>query len=175
MNQNDPQQEFVKLLTEHQARLAVFVRALIPNASAAKDVLQETNLTLWSKRDDFSIGSNFWAWASRVAFFEVRAYRSRVARDKCVFNDELVQQLAALAESHNEFADARHAALRTCLEKLPSASRDLVRARYYSGASLQALAAQVSRTVDATRKVLQRARKSLLACIEKALARGGDA
>ena len=146
------------------------MRSLVPDAAAAKDVLQETNVTLWSKANQFELGTNFWAWASQVAFYEVRAYRTRTTRDKCIFNDELVRQLAALAQTRSELEEQRQETLRICLKKLPQRDRDLVNRRYYGGLSLGELATEIDRSVGATRKLIQRARQALLNCITRTMA-----
>ena len=52
----DAREEFVAELTAQQGRLAAFVRTVVPNAEAAKDVLQETNLVLWQKAVEFQAG-----------------------------------------------------------------------------------------------------------------------
>ena len=59
------------MLTGHQRQLYLFILTLLPNPNDADDVLGDVNTLLWTKADDFEPGTNFTAWAYRVAHFEV--------------------------------------------------------------------------------------------------------
>jgi len=65
-NEEDPL-EFVRLLTDHQDALRALVYSFLPNHPDVKDLVQEINVVLWSRRSQFRLGTNFGAWASRVA------------------------------------------------------------------------------------------------------------
>lgn len=58
---NRDSDEFVTLLTANQTSLYACVLSLLPDRAAARDVLQDTNLTLWHKAADFEQGTNFLA------------------------------------------------------------------------------------------------------------------
>ena len=74
MQRSDEQKEnFVRLLIEAQGSLYAFILTLLANADTAKDVLQETNLVLWRKNEEFEAGTHFFAWARRIAEFQVMA------------------------------------------------------------------------------------------------------
>ena len=51
-------EQFVSLLTRYQQRVYLFILSLVPDRADAEDVLQETNLVLWQKFDDFTPGSD---------------------------------------------------------------------------------------------------------------------
>jgi RNA polymerase sigma-70 factor (ECF subfamily) len=53
MENHPPDEQFVRLLTTHQSRLAGFIFALMASGDGAQDVLQETNLVLWRKAGEF--------------------------------------------------------------------------------------------------------------------------
>jgi RNA polymerase sigma-70 factor (ECF subfamily) len=174
---NENKDEFIRELTAAQSSLWAYVFSLLPDPVAAQDVLQETNLTLWRKADDFQPGTRFLAWASQAAYFHVLSYRRRVRRVRLVFNDDV---LAFLAErqgermAEGELTD-RLTALRGCLDKLPSQSRELLEKRYQPGSSVKDLAEADGRTVAALSQVLYRIRDKLLECIQTTLAAGGNA
>jgi len=86
--------QFVRLMTEHQGRLFAYIFSLLGNTDAANDVLQEVNVVLWRDSREFRPGSNFKAWAFRVAHFQVMAWRQRQIRDRLVFEDDLLEALA---------------------------------------------------------------------------------
>ena len=165
-------EEFVRLLTEAQGPVYGYILTLIPDRSRARDLLQETNITLWKKAATFEEGTNFNAWACKVAYFHVLAFRRKMAREKLVFDDDILDYLAERNDERLEedAALARNRALQRCLQKLPEHHRKLVEARYQPGASVQGIAAEQGRTVGSISQTLYRIRHNLMACIEKTLA-----
>lgn len=158
---------FVQLMTEHQGRLYAYVLSLLGDPDQANDVLQETNLVLWRNAAEFQMGSNFRAWAFRIAHFQVMAHRQRQLRDRLVFDDEMLAVLDPAAKAVDESYEERQERLTVCLEKLPAQQRDLLRRRYADGLSLQAIADTVRRTANAVAQSLFRVRRTLIDCVER--------
>jgi RNA polymerase sigma-70 factor (ECF subfamily) len=170
---HDPEalQTYVKLMTEHQWAIRGFIVSLMPGSPDVGDVLQETNLVLWQKRDRFKPGTNFLAWASRIARYEVMHCRDRAKRAGSLpFSDEL---LNVLAESLTP--DQSHETLLTaldgCLEKLNEKQRDLIEQRYTPGRSLEQHAEKIGTSAGSLRVALHRIRQSLKRCVENTLAK----
>jgi RNA polymerase sigma-70 factor (ECF subfamily) len=44
----------------------------------AEEVFQNTSVVLWNKFGEFQPGSNFFAWASQVAYYEVLNYMRQI-------------------------------------------------------------------------------------------------
>jgi len=72
---NDDSQEFVRLVTEAQPAHYGFLCSLLYNSEQAWDVLQEVNLTIWKKRDDFTLEASFMSWATAIAYRRAQAHR----------------------------------------------------------------------------------------------------
>jgi RNA polymerase sigma-70 factor, ECF subfamily len=89
-----PTEHFVRSLTEYQSRLYAYIVAMLGDADAAGDVFQNTNVAIWRKAAEYTEGTNFWAWTSRIAHFEVLAFRKRRQRDRHVFDDGLLANIA---------------------------------------------------------------------------------
>ena len=104
----EPSFEFVQLLTSHQSRLYAYVLSLLGDRTQAEDVMQETNAVLWRKAHDFKLGTNFGAWMFKVACFQVMAHRRRLTRDRLVFDDDFLQDVAEDAEQQCEWQEAPH-------------------------------------------------------------------
>ena len=167
----DQIEQFVQLQTGVQSRLYAFIRTLVPDPDSALDVLQETNLVLWRKSAEFVKGTSFNAWCSRVAYFQAKAFLRDHYRDRHVFNDHLLDQLSIVAERQADLFEDRRRALHNCMEKLPQEWRETVRERYVAfEPSATALAAKTGRSAGAIRKLLHRARRALLGCIDRTLA-----
>jgi RNA polymerase sigma-70 factor (ECF subfamily) len=166
--------QFVLLITRHQAAIYAYILTLHPNRVAAQDILQESNLVLCRKVAEFIPGSNFKAWAMRIAYWQTMAHLKRVQRAGLITLDPEVLELVA-QEAEDQLGDFedRHLALKHCLQKLPAGDASILLAHYQRGESLAELSGRLGRTRDALKQVLLRIRRVLRACIERQLA--GDA
>ncbi len=162
--------EFVRQLTAAQTSLYAYILTLLPDRAAAQDILQETNLTLWHKFNEFQPGTSFLAWGCRIAYFKIQNQRRSLHRDRLVFDDELLEILAEHQSERVAEAEHREEALKKCLGHLPAEQRSLIEKRYAPGASVQTLAASEGKSVGALSQMLYRIRDALLNCIQGSLA-----
>lgn len=162
--------EFVQALTGAQSRLYAYVCSLLGESAGARDVLQETNLALWDKADEYDPTRPFLPWAYGVAYFQVLAYRKRCARSRLVFDERLLGELAEQIARRESALDARLEALGDCLAKLPGPRREIVDRRYGQGESVERIADRLGKTPNVVAALLYRIRKALLECIEARIA-----
>ena len=167
--------EFVRLLTQHQRRVYAYILGVVPHWNDADEILQETNIRLWSEFDRFEPGTNFEAWAIRVAHFQVLTWRKRVSRNRLFFDHSLVELIAQEFEGGGSLADIRHQALRECVESLEPRQSELLARCYAEGAKIKQVAQSLSRTTASVHKALQRVRLALHKCIRRRLAEEGAA
>jgi len=158
-------------LTKHQSRLRGFIRCLLLRSDHVEDVLQETNLLLWNKADQFQPGTSFWAWASEVARYQVLTHWKKQGRDRLLFDETLVNTLAEEVQTRAGLIEDRRTALNHCLEKLPAPQRQLLDRRYGMQESIDAIASALSRPAGSLRQTLYRIREALQRCIENQLKR----
>ena len=163
--------EFVRLLSANQRRIYLYVLGLVPDPHAAEEILQETNLVLWREFDRFRPGSNFAAWACKVAMFQVLNWRKRRARDRLDFSVEFLEAVAEEAAGAADALEERSAALSGCIEKLPDRRRQMLRLRYAQGLGVEDIAARLDSTADAVYRTLSRIRADLHECVTRAVAR----
>jgi len=163
-------ERFAQLLATCQRRVFLFALGLVHNAADAEEVLQETNLVLWRKFDQYQPGTDFGRWACRIAHYEALKFRQRRMRKERLFSDDFIDTLAAEAERSLDEVDSRREALHRCLGKLKQPDRQLVMRRYQQGATTRSVAEAFGRSVQGTRKALHRIRTALLTCIERTLA-----
>ena len=168
-NQADSNKQLMLLMVRHQRQILSYIYSLVPNRHDAEDLLQETSLVICEKFAEYKPNTNFLAWACQIAFWRVRAARQKYARSKLIFDDEVLQAVGHTAVDLSGELNARHAALERCLKKLDSRARDLVRARYEPGGTVDSAAHRTRRTVEAAYKALSRIRKSLMDCVTKHL------
>jgi RNA polymerase sigma-70 factor, ECF subfamily len=158
---------FVELMTEHQGRLYVYILSLIADPDAANDVLQETNIVLWKESQQYVPGTNFKAWAFRIAHFQCMAFRQRRLRDKVLFSDEVVAALAIEAKELDANYERRAVALVRCLEQIQPRSREALRLRYAEEVAVKDMASKMNCTSNAVSQLLFRARQWLVECVKR--------
>ena len=159
-------EDFVQLMTEYQGRMYAYILSLLADPNAANDILQETNLVLWRKSTEFQVGTNFKAWAFRIANFQVMAYRQRRIRDRLVFDDDFMMTLSVDASSYDDTYEIRQKKLVTCMDKLPDRQRDLIERRYSIGVSIKKIADELKSTANSIAQALFRARNNLINCVK---------
>lgn len=165
-----PDEEFVHLFTQAQRRLFLFILAQVPNPADAEEILQETNVIIWRKRAAFRLGTNFFAWACRIASYEVLKFRDRRRRDRLRFSNEFVERIAAEVISGADNFEERQRALAGCLKKLRPKDCELIQRRYAPGETGQSVAAMLGRPVNSVYQSLGRIRRTLLDCVRRHLA-----
>ena len=163
--------EFLRLFARAQRRIHAYILALVFDVNSAADLLQEVNIVLWRKFDQYQSGTNFFAWAREIARLSVLRHRQTTAARIVTLDPQVLDELA------DRFADAtplggddrRSEALDACLQKLGDADRDLILARYRPGASVKAIAERTERTVNSVSQSLCRIRRLLAECVARKL------
>ena len=169
LNNYDRTPEFVRLQTKYQQRVFSFILTLVPHWPDAEEILQETNMVLWQKMDQFEPGTDFVRWANQVAYFEVLKFRKRRKRENQRFTEAFLEDVAQETLSLTGPLQDQCDALAVCLKKLPEKDRTLISHRYLEGATVSTVAETLGRSLDAVYKALQRARSSLLTCVRRSL------
>lgn len=166
--------DFITLLTVSQSQLYACILALLPDRVAAQDILQETNLTLWHKAKEFEQGTNFIAWASRIARYHVLNYRRKLSRERVIFDEALFEELCAKQAQRSNDLDHFAESLQHCLHRLSPDQRELLALRYSSGASVKQIAESRKQTVGAISQMLYRIRELLLNCVSQQPPKGQE-
>lgn len=163
----DPTAEFLELYSHNYPRLQFYLMTLLPVADDAADVLQETSLVLWKKFETYQTGTNFFAWACKIARIQALKHRERRGKSARMFSDALLETLAEEA-AEDRFAPVNAVRyLRQCLENLSRRDQELIQKRYEPGMSVGRLAEEIGRTANSLSKSLGRIRRNLLTCIKR--------
>ena len=161
-------QQVLQLFVRHQPRIKGFILALLPDFAAAEDVLQETFLVVQRKSAEFDLGTNFLAWAFRIARFQVMKAQTAHQRHAERLSDAVLESLADSAPVE-PWDDRRLSLLPLCLDKLAPQARRIVDLFYRDEHKPQEIAQRLSWTTAAVSVALSRARKALRECIERQL------
>ena len=167
----DTSESFITLFLQHERRLWHYILPLVPTNQDAEDVLQETAIVLWRKREEFRPGSDFMAWARAIARNKVFEWRRRTTVGGRMLDDDVIEQLAAETDRRAGDFDERQAAVQDCLRRLPVADAELIHRRYSEGLTGLELAQRLQRPVNSIYQSLSRIRRALLDCIARKLAR----
>tara|TARA_B100000470_G_C19761514_1_gene378601 strand:+ start:690 stop:1265 length:576 start_codon:yes stop_codon:yes gene_type:complete len=162
-----PREEFIKLFTKYQRRVFLFILSQVPNPVDAEEIHQEANVIIWRKFDRFELGTNFLAWACQIATYEVLKYRERQRRDRHLFSDEFVRQVASDAIEQADELEQRRQHLAVCLSKLRNEDRELIQQRYSAGESGKSVAELIGRPINSVYQSLSRIRRTLLECVNR--------
>lgn len=158
---------FTRLLVSNQRRIYGLIFTLVQDHNVADDILQDATTLLWQKFESFEIGTDFGAWAMRVARFKVLEWRRGQHRLPLPIEDELLQELAGKAEAAQLDSDVgREDALEHCLNKLSERDQSLLDERYRQQKSVSRMAELRDRTRDAIYKVLARIHRDLQDCVQ---------
>ena len=165
---NDRMAEFVELYSGNYPRLQYYVMTLLPGANDVGDVLQETSLVLWRKFDTFQQGTNFFAWACKIARLQALKHREQQGRSAKLFELRVMELLAEEAGEDERAHSTPLPILRGCLDKLSEQERSLILRRYTPGMSVKDLATEVGRSANSLSHSLGRIRRALLECVKRA-------
>lgn len=168
-NEKENYQRFIKLYLANERRLYGYVRALIANWSDVNDVIQETASVMWSKFDEFSEGTNFSAWALKIAHFQVLNYSKMKKKDKLYFSEQVVEQLSDQIISKEQDTDHRLSILKQCLQKLQAGERDLIQMRYEPGVTAKGISEKTGKELHSLYRLFDKIHIKLLYCIRRRL------
>ena len=162
-------EEFVELSSSHQRQLLGYIFTLVRNMDDAEDLLQQTNLILWRKFDDYRPGTDFIRWACYVAHLEVLSFLRRKRRNPLHLDERLLQQLADRRLGRAKLYEHYREALQPCMERLAEIDRELLDLSYGGTLSTKEIAAKLNRSADSIYHSLQRIRRVLFDCVTRAV------
>ena len=172
----DQTSEFVRLWTQFHRDVERYVYSMVPRSADAAEVVQVVSVKLWEKWENYDQERPFLPWAMRFAYLEILKWRQRLARERLVFSDELLEQLHSTHEELDPLMEVRREILGQCLERLNEEDQELIRLRYTGRHG--AIKEEAERTGKKMHKLyyaLERIRVALLNCIELNLKRRGMA
>ena len=140
-----------------------------------EDITQQVFLEFMAKESKWDLSSD----ARPLLATMTRHIAMRLWRERTRQQPDVVQKLAdhirLLAEEHEtppRYEDEVRV-LRTCLQKLPPKSRELVELYYYDDVGTPQIAEQIQMKADTVCRALSRVREKLRECIEHNLNQGG--
>jgi RNA polymerase sigma-70 factor (ECF subfamily) len=166
-NQPSPEdaryENYVARFAKHEPDLRRFIRSL-----------QQTALVLWRKFDQYDPNTTFMKWACVVARFEALGYRRKMARDRLVFREDVMELMADEGMDEEDSRQQEHDALTICLAAMPEKQRRFLTLAYTPGIKVKEMAEEAGSTAAAFYMRLKRLRAQLLTCVESKLQQSGE-
>ena len=157
---------FVARFAHYEPDLRRFIRSLLPTWTDADDVLQQTAIVIWRKFEQYDPETNFMKWACVIARFEALAYRRKMARDRLVFREDVMELMADEGVEELEPRRSEHTALESCLAEMPEKHRRFITLAYTPGVKIKEMAEEAGSSAAAFYMRLKRLRRKLLYCVE---------
>ncbi len=169
MPTHDHVQQVQSLFVRHSAALRGYIGTLEPDWHSAQDILQETFLTVTAKAASFQIGTDFLAWAYRIACYKVLE-RARARGSASMLSPDILELLADSMPRGNDVEEAAEA-LQDCMARLSASNRRLLLLRYEQDHKPAAIAQILKRPPESVYASLSRLRAILRQCIDRQLGR----
>jgi RNA polymerase sigma-70 factor, ECF subfamily len=162
---------YAEIVQAYQQDVWRVVAAMLLDTQQTEDLVQQTFVNAYRHLDRFEPGRDFGRWLKEIARNLVRhELRTRCREDHRLelYRRHLLSACDDPAVTDTE--DHLAGVLARCEQKLPVEAAELVNLRYRRALDFGQIAAQIGRTVEATRQQLARIRLALRDCIQKQLA-----
>jgi RNA polymerase sigma-70 factor (ECF subfamily) len=141
-----------------------------PSAAEAEELCQEVYFKLWENLHRYKTGSNFMAWAWRVAKnLIIDSYRrSRREREAAWLDPEIIDHLPAADDPHEQTERRQRLRLiATSLRQIPEELATLVLMRDFAGMSYQEMSEATEVPLGTVKSRLNRARLELATSVRR--------
>ncbi len=175
MSQIDAQAAQI-FLTHHDFVKGVALK-YAPWPGLMEDIAQQVFLEFMAKEEKWDLSQDARPLLATITrHVAMRLWRERTRRQPEVVQKlaDHIRQLAEERESPPRYEDEIRV-LRSCLQKLPDKSRELVDLYYYNDIGTPQIAEQINMKADTVCRALSRVREKLRECIEQNMNQGGHA
>jgi len=156
---------FLYLMTPVQGRLYAYILSRWPNKSDADDIMQETISILWQKFETYEPGSEFSAWAFKVAKFVLSNFRKKHYKNQIQFSEEALSALENQSDNFLKNYTSQIETLRDCLKKLPSKESKILTLKYEEGVSSKKIATRFGMSIRTFYRVISKIHTGLMRCM----------
>ena len=167
----DVRERLTRLWLEAEPSVQAFVFAAVNGVHNAEDVVQQVAFTVARRFDEYDGTRPFIAWALWLSKSRIADHYRKQGRERLVFSEALMDQLAEALVVQQPERTARHEALEHCLDKLPEKSRQLLALRYEDDAPMERVAEAIESSAGAVRVMLFRIRNLVADCVNNELSR----
>ena len=132
----DERERLARLWLEAEPSVQAYVFAAVRSVYDAEDIVQHIALTVARRLDEYDGARPFVAWVLWLTKSRIADHYRKQGRERLVFFDALMRQLAEALIQRQPDRAARHDALEKCLDKLPEKSRQMLALSYEEDAPM---------------------------------------
>ena len=162
-------ERLAKYWGESERSVHAYIFSAVGDFHDAQDVLQQVAMTVARHFDEYDETRPFVAWALWLAKFKIIDYYRKRTRDRLVYSEKVLDQIADEIVQQQPGRSARLVALEHCVAKLPAKSRKMIELRYFEEIPVEAVAETMHSTGGSVRVMLFRIRELLANCIRAQL------
>ena len=160
---------FGQIVRRYQGDIRMFVATWIRCPAATDDIAQEVFVAAYLNLEKYDEQRSLRSWLIGIAKnktkLHLRPQTRRQNHETTLIRSQVyewkVQELEGSLFSETDDQDL----LKQCVEKLAPQSKQLVKAHYFDGQSLESIARESNRTGGSLRMMLLRIRKGLAKCV----------
>jgi RNA polymerase sigma-70 factor (ECF subfamily) len=167
MTSNPGRDDVLREFVKNRSNLFAFILSIVRDFAFAEEILQEVAVVVCDQWEDFEPGTNFGAWAARIARNKIFNL-NRASRRELLLSPEAIAGIERAVEAETEAGSLD--AVRKCLESVTDRVRSVLAMRYREGLRGAEIARRTKSTVTAVHMALSRARAVLARCVEARLA-----
>lgn len=157
------------LWMKHQPTVTAYIASVVRDRHHVEDLAQEVAHAISQQVDKYDADRPFLPWALGIAHRQILKHLRTRKRDRLVFDEALLDQLADQHISQAEGTAARKAALHDCIQRLSADRKKILQERYYDQVAVKEIATQLGKSEGAVSMLLLRVREQLANCIRKRL------
>lgn len=164
---------YANVVAHHQTAVWRVVVSILHDHEKSRELVEQAFVEAYLSLDQFDASRDFALWVKGIARNLVREELRRKTRESKrleVYREHVLARLNASEEEENSREEELRASLARCREKLPEQSARVLNLRYQQNMDFDEIAADIGRTVEATRQLLQRTRVGLKECIDRSMA-----
>jgi RNA polymerase sigma-70 factor (ECF subfamily) len=151
--------------------LTTYLRSLVSDEAAVDDLFQETMVVAWRRLDQCDLSRPFGPWLRGIASRLVMAHYRKRKKLPIALDEKLLSFLDSNFESiHSQSGDTwdeKLDSLGACIKALPKKYQDAIHLRYMEEQPVRGVADQLSLSMEACKKRLQRARLRIADCLRR--------
>ncbi len=168
-SQEDKNQHFMQLFLTSQRRLYSYVMTMVASPTDADDIVQDVASVMWKKFDEYEPGTDFTAWAIKIAKYKLYNYYRDKATHNKKFSQKGIEIIEKIESRQAGKEDARIEALKNCLNKLKQTDREILSLRYEEGQTLKKLSGRLDLNINTLYSKISKLHNMLLNCVKKSM------
>ena len=157
-----------KLVLHYGPSVRAYLSSRLNDYHFVEDISQDVFITAYNSLGKYKGQGKFSSWLLAIANHKVMDHlRKQYAKNKKHLHYQLdIERSLFQSNQFDSLSNERLNKLRSCLKKLPEASRTLITDRYINRESVISIAERLASTENAISSKLFRVRKNLKQCIE---------